>query len=216
MPNQRWNERESLWKQNYIKADGTENKKKLESWLIVCSEKHGKQMRWRHAPLVLYKHFFFFFVSHRGSALLDPGVRVYVLNVWIQFTSCLKKSCSLCLIMNCWSRFQSLTRCRLSETSSEDPQRLHDLSLGSVQKCVHCIIVITASDHRSEWSGVVLPQQSCIGSNVLKWEFCFVLFCFFGGVRCPRIGPVKLRTARIIGLMKKWTFASFFGACQPD
>lgn len=58
------------------------------------------------------------------------------------------------------------------------PKRLHDLFLGSVQKCVHCIIVVAASGRRSVRSGAALPPQSCIGSNVLKWEFCFVLVCF--------------------------------------
>lgn len=77
--------------------------------------------------------------------------------------------------------FQSLTRCRLSETSSEDPQRLHGLFLGSVQKGVHCIIVIAVFNHRSLRSGIMLPQQLCIISNVLKWLFCFVLFCSFWG-----------------------------------
>lgn len=149
--------------ENRMKGKAFENKailkqmehktKKLESWLIVCFEKHGKQMRWRHAPLVLYKHFFFWFsiTWFRGACLSSRMSEFNLRHVWK--THVLHAS--------------SWIAGHVSEFDfHKPPPRISDHLRGLVLGCFHCIII---ANNCSVRSGIMCtPKQLCIISFALK------------------------------------------------
>lgn len=159
------NEKESLWKQNDIKTDATENKK-LESWIIVYFKIHEKQMWWRHALLLLYKLFCF----PPRIGMTWSGGYVYVLNVWIQSMSCLKNNILLC--EHVWFP-QSLARDGHRDARLEKPPHV-TTSVSSISSLGRFISLFIAS----LWSllGAARGQasrrpclSSCIISKLTRW-----------------------------------------------
>lgn len=145
-------------------------KKKLESWLIVCSEKHGKQMRWRHASLFHYKHFLFFCLPPRVSITWFKG-------------ACLSSRMSEFNLRHVWKTHvlhaSSWIAGRVSEFDfHKPPPRIPNVS----GVCFLNAFIASSSLTTAAWGQASRSLLSNCASFLKFWSECFVLLCFAGAL----------------------------------